>query len=326
MNRFLITGVAGMIGCQLAQHLLNLGFSVIGVDSQPEENNFTWNTVRLEQLKQYEKFQFSVEALKSSDAIQCLLEKYHIDCIFHLAASAGVKFSHDHPAFVLHNNQDCFVNLLEAVRNYNPKTPVLFASSSSVYGGSRNEKMNETMTLEPKSIYALSKIQNEQTARIYANTFGMKLCAFRFFTVYGEYNRKDMFIYKCLEGIEQGTAITLYHQGQMMRDFVYVQDIVKVLGEIPHIISQTSWNFECFNLGGGRPVSIAYVVELLEQYLDKKAHLVLQTTHPDYDPIITYCDNDKINQLLPLTFTPIETGLQNTVKWFKRQRCFGYTE
>ena len=318
MKTVLITGVAGMIGFQLAQRMMEQNYRVIGIDFEVKDNTHTFNSLRFHVLQNHFNFSYYDLDLNNTDAIEEVLHHHQVEAVYHLAALAGVKFSHEHPARVMHNNQDCFVNILEAVKRYNNKTPVLFASSSSIYGGSTEEKMNEATAFNPKSFYALSKIQNEQTAELYAHSFDMKICAFRFFTVYGEYNRKDMFIYKCLQSIEQGQPLTLYHNGLMRRDFVYVQDIAHILVQMLEVINSAKWNFQAFNLGGGRPVSIAYVVELLETYLGKKANIILDTAHPSYDPVVTYCDNTKISSVLKLDFTTIEVGLEKTIQWFNR--------
>lgn len=319
----LITGVAGMIGTQLVHKLSqDPTFNIIGIDSCLPYDTAQYFKKRLEILNNISSFKFIYGDLLDRHFIQYLFHEFSFDTIIHLAAHAGIADSFKNPQKILFNNYHSFINLIEKIREsklkYNKEISFIYASSSSVYGGSSGEKTHEDFPLSPLSSYGLSKLQNEQIAQLYCQQYGLNMIGLRFFTAYGEYNRKDMLVHKIFDSITYQKKLTLYQNGNMQRDFCYIQDICTVIQQL--IMKEYNQGHTLFNIGGGHPVKISYAVQLIENYLGKKANIELAHDKPSYDPLITYCDNQKISTYLnlnPSFFTPIEDGLQKTCEWYQ---------
>ena len=223
---YLITGGAGFIGFHLSKRLLGLGAKVIGLDNKNDYYDISLKEARLNILKEYENYSFVKCDLTDKEGLFALFEKERPDIAVNLAAQAGVRYSIDNPDAYIQSNLVGFFHLLEACRQY-PVEHLVFASSSSVYGG--NDKVpfsTEDKVDRPVSLYAATKKSNELMAYSYSKLYKIPATGLRFFTVYGPYGRPDMACYKFALKIMEDEPIQIYNNGDMYRDFTYIDDIV----------------------------------------------------------------------------------------------------
>jgi UDP-glucuronate 4-epimerase len=318
----LITGAAGMIAWHTIQALskLNPNLHFIGIDNYLESKSNQFTKERIASLSLLTNFQFVSLDLCNNIELLSFFNMYNITHIIHLAANSGVSESFNNPKNILINNHNSFINILECIRLLNSKIPIIYASSSSIYGSSSQINTSESHIPLPISSYGLSKLHNEGIADIYSKQYGLKLIGLRFFTAYGEYIRKDMFIFKALESITHGIPLTLYHKGKMQRDFTYCGDIAEILFKlISKIDSFETHQHLIFNVGNGKPIATLFIIQHLEKLLNKSANLNIVDDHPNYDPILTHADNTKLTNFLNLiSFTPIEIGLEKTIIWYNK--------
>lgn len=311
MKRIFITGIAGFIGYHLAQALKKRGDFVTGCD-----NFNAYYSPALKQERARLLSQMGIEILScdivDKARIEAELQKNSITHLVHFAAQAGVRHSLTHPESYVHSNLNGFVQLLEALRHF-PTIKLTYASSSSVYG--LNKKIpfaeNDPVTT-PASFYGATKRANELIAHAYHHTFGIACTALRFFTVYGPWGRPDMAYYSFSKAILSGEPITVFGEGKLMRDFTYIDEIVK--GSIAAIDLGAA--YETFNLGNNSPISTLDLISTLESHLGKKAKLIFQPTPPGDVPI-TYADISKSQQILGYSpQTPLKEGLKHFIDWY----------
>lgn len=319
----MVTGCAGMIGFQTVKQLIKnfKNYEILGVDDVSLFFSNQFKKQRLTELCKLNNFHFLQCNLNNLEYLHKYLENYNIEGIIHLAAFPGVSDSFYKPHETLFNNYTSFLNILEFIRINKLNIPLLYASTSSVYGNNICAKTEENHPLNPVSSYAVSKIQNEQLATLYHDSYNINSIGLRFFTVFGPYNRTDMLIYKILDSIKNGTTLNLYNNGNMQRDFTYVEDVALVLNKLLMIqLNNKNTTHDIFNFGNMNPVSISYVCDYIEEKMGKKGNIQKINTYPPYDPLITYCDNSKIMTVLKeFNFTSLEEGLNNTIDWFKKQ-------
>lgn len=318
----IVTGCAGMIGYHTVKELIKnfKNYEILGIDDASLFSSDQFQSQRLSELIKFNNFHFLQCNLNEAQNLHQYLSNYNLKGIIHLAAIPGVSQSFYDPIKTLSNNYTSFLNILEFLRIYKLNIPLLYASTSSVYGNNICAKTEENHPLNPISSYAVSKIQNEQLANLYYDSYEINSIGLRFFTVFGPYNRTDMFIYKVLDSIKNGTSLSLYNNGNMQRDFTYVGDVARVLSTLlTQQLNNTSLIHDIFNFGNMSPVSISYICEYLEEKMGKNGNFQKINSYPSYDPLITYCDNSKIMNILnTFDFTPLEMGLDNTANWFKK--------
>lgn len=320
----LITGGAGMIACSTIDQLITLyndNIKIITLDNADPFNDKQFIKERLLHLKNYKNVSYIDINLLDYEKLGKILETCKPDVIIHLAARVNVAESSLIPKIVLDNNQNIFVNILEQVRLYDNNIPIIYASSSSVYGKNTNNLSSENDSLSPISAYALSKLINEQTAEIYAKCYNMNLIGLRFFTVFGKYPRKDMFIYKVIDSIYNNTPLILYNNGEMHRDFTYCEDVANFITYLTDLgINQQIKNHQIFNIGKGHSSSLKEIVQILENCFNKKANIIYSENSPSYDPLVTLCDNSKLINFVktPFQFTSIDQGLHEVANWYKK--------
>lgn len=312
MKKVIVTGAAGFIGFHLAKALNLRGDTVVGIDN--------FNAYYSPQLKRRRAELLAQDRIELLEADLCAphvlldaIEKYQPTHIVHLAAQAGVRYSTENPAAYVDSNVHAFLNVLEACRKH-PHIPLIFASSSSVYGTNTKVPFSETdLTDHPASFYGATKKANELMAYSYHHMYGIKAIGLRFFTVYGPWGRPDMAYYSFSECISQGTPIKVYNHGHMMRDFTYIDDIIA--GVISALDLEASW--EVFNLGNHSPVKLMDMIELLEQLMGKpaeKVYVEMQTG----DVLTTYADISHSRERLG--FSPkvsIAVGLTKFIEWYR---------
>jgi UDP-glucuronate 4-epimerase len=314
--KILITGAAGFIGSHLSERLLNDGHEVCGFDSFDPYYDISIKEANVARLEQYPQFNLVRGDIRDAAAIDELWRKFHPDRVMHLAARAGVRPSIAEPALYSEVNITATIHLFEAARRHG--TPVVFASSSSVYGGSdRVPYAEDDPVNKPISPYAASKRAGELMAATYFHLYQIPIICLRFFTVYGPGQRPDMAIHKFAKAILTDQPITLFGDGSTARDYTYVDDIVQ--GIVASIERAPQLGYAIFNLGNGHTVQLLELVQLLEKATGKTAQIHWDKMQPG-DVLLTSADISHAQKLLDYQpQTSIETGLRNTVEWLRTQ-------
>ncbi len=307
----LVTGCAGFIGFHVARALRQAGNKVLGVD-----HFNSYYDVRLKRDRASLLADDGVSIIEAdivdADLWNRMLKKERITHVVHLAAQAGVRYARQNPKAYLHSNLDGFLVLLEALKSH-PEIPLIYASSSSVYG--KNETIpfsEEDRTDEPANLYAATKKSNEVMATAYHHMYGLQVTGLRFFTVYGPWGRPDMAYFSFTRSICEGRPIHLFNEGNMWRDFTYIDDIVE--GTLAAL--DVAKPCALFNLGNHRAESLRTFVQHLEDLLGKKAQLIFEPC-PQDEMIQTYADIHKAQQALG--FSPkisLSEGLRRFVVWY----------
>jgi UDP-glucuronate 4-epimerase len=308
----LVTGVAGFIGFHLTKRLISEGHHVIGIDNLNEYYDPELKQNRLKILSNSNMFSFNKIDLCDYQSIENLFKTYKIDKICHLAAQAGVRYSLTHPHVYQKSNGEGFLNILELARHYKVENFV-YASSSSVYGKNTKTPFSETDPVEhPISIYAASKRSNELTAYSYSHLFGIPCSGLRFFTVYGPWGRPDMALFIFTKAIINSEPISVFNNGNMIRNFTYVDDIVD---GIVRVIN-TPRPYEIYNIGNSRAETLLDFINEIEKNLGKKAIKQLLPLQPGDVPN-TVADIEKMRQLGYEPKTNIDIGIKNFISWYK---------
>jgi UDP-glucuronate 4-epimerase len=331
MPTVLVTGAAGFIGYHLAQRLAARGDNVIGIDNVNDYYDVRLKEARLEQLTAHSNFRFLKVDVADNEALASVFKTRKPESVVHLAAQAGVRYSLTHPHVYGASNLTGFLNVLEHCRHGNVRH-LVYASSSSVYGANTEMPFSVHHNVDhPISLYAATKKANELMAHSYSHLYGMPTTGLRFFTVYGPWGRPDMAIYIFTAAILAGRPIEVFNQGQMLRDFTYIDDIIEgVVRTLDNTaLPNPAWDstapdpatsrapYRVYNIGNHRPVKLMYVIELLEGLLGKKATLHLVGPQPGDVPA-TYADVEDLARDVGFTpSTPIEEGLKQFVEWYR---------
>ncbi|WP_062051702.1 NAD-dependent epimerase [Bacillus sp. JCM 19034] len=329
--RILVTGAGGFVGTHLSKRLLENNISVIGYDNLNDYYEVQLKKDRLEILNKFDNFTFYEEDLADRDALNRCFEKENIDIVINLAAQAGVRYSIENPHAYVDSNLVGFVNILEACRHHNVKH-LIYASSSSVYGA--NVKMPFSTSDEvnhPVSLYAATKKSNELMAHTYSHLYNIPTTGLRFFTVYGPWGRPDMAYFSFTKNIVEGKTIKVFNNGEMMRDFTYIDDIVdgivRLLDKPPK--ANPDWNreepnpsssyapYKVYNIGNNQPVKLMEFIQTLEKHLGIEAKKEFLPMQPG-DVKATFADIDELQKDTGFKpSTTIDEGLKNFVDWYK---------
>lgn len=319
-KKVLITGAAGFIGFHLSKRLLGLGATVVGFDNVNDYYDVGLKESRLEILRQYEKFTFIKGDLADEAAVSALFDTYQPDIVVNLAAQAGVRYSIDHPRSYIDSNIIGFFNILEACRHHEVEH-LLFASSSSVYGNQQKTPFSTTDNVDhPISLYAATKKSDELMAYTYSHLYGIPATGLRFFTVYGPFGRPDMAYFKFTNKIRRGEAIQIYNNGDMYRDFTYVDDIVTGIEHMlcnPPKANDFGDRYKIYNIGNNKPEKLMHFIEVLEQAIGKTAKKEFLPMQPG-DVYQTYADVSELERDFDFKpATTIEEGLGKFATWYK---------
>lgn len=311
----LVTGTAGFIGFNLAKTLLDLGYKIIGVDNF---NNYYAQSLKEDRnriLESYSNFTLYRASIEDYSALDRIFQEKQIATVCNLAAQTGVRHSLNNPFIYEKSNIEGFLNLLELVKKY--KIPrLVYASSSSVYGGNKKIPFSESDIVEsPISLYAATKKSNELMAHAYSNLFGIETIGLRFFSVYGPWGRPDMALWMFVDAIIKGKEFDVYNYGNMRRDFTYIDDIVD--GIVKCLFSKNLNNYEIFNLGNNRNEKLLDMISIIESELQKKAKMnMLEMQIGDISD--SFADIDKAKS--KLNYSPkinILTGIPRFISWYK---------
>jgi UDP-glucuronate 4-epimerase len=323
--KFLLTGCAGFIGYHLSRRLIELGHHVVGIDNLNSYYDLKYKLYRLENLGinieqgRYEynnsanNFCFHQASIQDKN-IESIFIQNKFDCVINLAAQAGVRYSFTNPEEYITSNISGFNNIIDLTGKYGIKR-IIYASSSSVYGN-RNGKFSENDEISsPESIYAATKISNEQFARIYSKKYDISSVGLRFFTVYGPYGRPDMAYFSFVQKILKGEEIEVFNYGNLKRDFTYIDDIINSIVALLMKDEFESRN-EILNIGNSNPVNLLDFIGTIEEKLGKKAkmkYLEMQLG----DVYETYANTDKLNKLIGTKpNTPLNEGISKFVDWY----------
>ena len=332
MLKILITGAAGFIGYHLSKQLCESDCNVVGIDNMNDYYNVNLKIARLEKLQDYQNFKFEKIDLVEKDSLFKLFEKEKIKYVINLAAQAGVRYSIENPFAYIDSNINGFINILEACRNY-PVKHLIYASSSSVYGANVKQPFSEDDNVDhPVSLYAATKKSNELMAHTYSDLYKIPTTGLRFFTVYGPWGRPDMAYFSFTKAILEEKEINVFNNGNLERDFTYIDDIVnaieKLLDKVPpetpnwdRVKAEPSTSFapyRVFNIGNNQPVKLMDFISTLENLLGKKAVKKFLPMQPG-DVYSTYADISKLNKLIGYKpTTSIEEGLEKFIYWYKK--------
>lgn len=324
-NTYLVTGGAGFIGFFLSRALLEKGARVIGMDNMNDYYEVSLKEARLAILQKYENYTFVKGDISDKAAVQKVFADGKPDIVVNLAAQAGVRYSITNPDAYVQSNLVGFFEILEACRNFGVKH-LVFASSSSVYGGNKKVPFStDDKVDQPVSLYAATKKSNELMAYAYSKLYGIPLTGLRFFTVYGPMGRPDMAYFKFAKKIMAGEPIQVYNNGDMMRDFTYVDDIVQGIENIlcnPPVQDENGAAYKIYNIGNNKPEKLMDYIKVLENCLGREAKKEFLPMQPG-DVYETYADvTDLMNDFGFKPSTTIEEGLSRFAEWFLQYYTF----
>ena len=308
----LITGVAGFIGFNVAKKILDKTENyVIGIDNINDYYDKKLKKNRLVKLKKYKKFIFFKKDLAVSNFNY--IEK-KISLIIHLAAQAGVRHSVEYPREYIDSNVNGFFNILEFAKIKKIKK-IIYASSSSVYGDTKKFPSNEKDAMDPSSMYAASKEFNERLADLYHKFYGINLIGLRFFTIFGEWGRPDMFIGKYIDCAKKKKIFYLNGSGKHLRDFTYIDDVCEIIKKMVLRIKKIN-KHDIYNICSNNPVDLRDVIKEINKFF--KPPKIIKRGYQMADVYKTHGDNKKVLKDFNFKkFTPIKISLRNTIFWYK---------
>lgn len=330
-EKVLVTGAAGFIGFHLSNLLLEKDYVVVGIDNLNDYYDISLKIGRLKILEEKENFTFKKIDLKDKEDINELFVTEKFDYVVNLAAQAGVRYSIENPYAYVDSNLIGFMNILEACRHY-PVKHLLYASSSSVYGGNKIAPFStEHQVDHPVSLYAATKKSNELMAHTYSHLYKIPTTGLRFFTVYGPWGRPDMAYFSFTENILNDKPIKVFNHGKMERDFTYIDDIVEGIYKLLPLApkSNPDWDettdkqsesfapYKVYNIGNNQPVQLEKFISVLEDKIGKKAIKNYMEMQPG-DVVRTYADTSDLEKAIGFKpSTSIEEGLEKFATWYK---------
>jgi UDP-glucuronate 4-epimerase len=326
--RYFVTGTAGFIGFHLARRLLAEGHEVTGFDGVTDYYDVTLKRARLAVLGRENSFVPIEARLEDGAALASALEQAQAEIVVHLAAQAGVRYSIEQPQTYVQSNLVGTATLLEALRQFPPRH-LLFASSSSVYGGNSKIPFSETDRADaPVSLYAATKKAGEEMVHAHAHLWGMPASCARLFTVYGPWGRPDMALFRFVERMLNGQFIDVYGQGRMRRDFTFVDDVVEALirlAERPPVVGEKLGHdslsevarFRTVNIAGGQPVELIDFIQAIEAATGLQAKLNMLPMQAG-DVTATQADISLLRELIgPVPHTSVNEGVARFVEWYR---------
>ena len=320
-KHILVTGAAGFIGADLCLKLLDRGHYVVGVDNLSDYYDVNLKGDRLALLqahKNTQAFQFLEMDIVDRPAMEHLFQNNQFEVVVHLAAQAGVRYSLKNPQSYIDSNLLGFGNILQSCRQFEIEH-LVYASSSSVYGANKNFPFKESDRVDnPVSLYAATKKANELMAHSYAHLYGLRCTGLRFFTVYGPWGRPDMAPFRFASRMLKEEAIPVYNQGDMIRDFTYIDDISEgvVRVALEPSSNQEEATYAIYNIGRGEPVQLMDFIAALENHLNIKAKIDLLPMQ-DGDVPRTMADTSALQQ--DFGYQPsvsMDEGVKQFANWF----------
>jgi UDP-glucuronate 4-epimerase len=331
MKPVLLTGAAGFIGYHVAKRYLEAGRSVVGIDDLNDYYEVALKESRLSNLSAHSNFAFRKIDLADRSAMEDVFRAQAYDTVIHLGAQAGVRYSLENPHVYVKSNVEGFLHVLEGCR-HNPVAHLVYASSSSVYGAVTQMPFSVHQNVDhPVSLYAATKKSNELLAHCYSHLYRIPCTGLRFFTVYGPWGRPDMALFLFTRAILAGEPIKVFANGQMMRDFTYIDDVVEGIVRLAEQPAQSNqaWDsdvpdpgtsnapYRVYNIGNHQPVQLLHLIEVLETCLGRKAQKEFLPLQPGDVPA-TYADVEDLSAATGYApSTPIEVGVERFVHWYR---------
>jgi len=329
--KFLVTGAAGFIGFHVALRLCEQGHEVVGIDNLNDYYDVNLKLARLDELASVPLFSFIKLDLADREGVAQLFVEEKFNRVIHLAAQAGVRYSIDNPMAYADSNLVGHLTILEGCR-HNDVEHLIYASSSSVYGLNNKVPFATSDSVDhPISLYAATKKSNELMSHTYSHLYGIPTTGLRFFTVYGPWGRPDMALFKFTKAIIEGDAIDVYNNGDMRRDFTYIDDIVEGILRVQDVVpevtpdwkvesgnaSQSSAPYRVFNIGNGNPVKLMSFIESLENSLGLTANKNMMPMQAG-DVYQTYAEvGDLFEETSYRPSMSVDQGVDNFVQWYK---------
>lgn len=327
----LVTGAAGFIGFHVSNKLCVEGYLVIGIDNMNDYYDQSLKHARLKVLEQHTLFSFRKVDLTDHNNLHSLFKENNFQAVINLAAQAGVRYSLSNPHAYLESNLHGFLNILEMCR-HNKISHLIYASSSSVYGANKTMPFSVHQNVDhPLSLYAATKKANELMAHAYSSLYNLPTTGLRFFSAYGPFGRPDMALFIFTKSILEGKAIDVYNGGKMKRDFTYVDDIVEAIIRLigKQAAPNNDWDgfnpdpsssfapFRIYNIGNNQPVELLRFINIIEEKLGKKAIMNFLPMQEGDVPQSFADIDDTTKEIGFRPNTPIETGIDNFIKWYK---------
>jgi UDP-glucuronate 4-epimerase len=329
--KILVTGAAGFIGSHVALRLLARGDTVIGLDNLNDYYEVSLKEARLARVTSQPGFRFVKLDVADREGMPAMFQEHRPERVVHLAAQAGVRYSLQNPHAYIDSNLAGFMNILEGCR-HTEVAHLVYASSSSVYGGNTRMPFSEHDNIDhPVSLYAATKKANELMAHTYSHLFRMPTTGLRFFTVYGPWGRPDMALFLFTKAILDGRPIDVFNNGQMVRDFTYVDDIVEGVIRVLDRPASPSPAFDAsspdpassnapyrvFNIGNSQPTPLADYIEAIEDALGKRAQKHYLPMQPGDVPA-TSANTDELDAWVGFKpSTPVREGVRRFVEWYQ---------
>tara|TARA_A100001388_G_scaffold277140_1_gene267031 strand:- start:223 stop:1245 length:1023 start_codon:yes stop_codon:yes gene_type:complete len=334
--KILVTGAAGFIGFHLCKKLIKSDYKVIGLDNLNSYYDISLKKERINQLKKLcelrrNNFKLIKGSLEDNNLISSIFSNNDLDFVFHLGAQAGVRYSLENPHAYINSNIKGFLNILEGCKKNKPKS-LIFASSSSVYGGNEKIPFSENHSVDhPVSLYAATKKSNELMAHAYSHLYNLPCTGLRFFTVYGPWGRPDMAPMIFTKSIIEKTPLRIFNNGDMARDFTYIDDVIEIMFRLlkkpvdKNVLfdkknpeSSTSWSpYKIFNIGNSKSVRLIDFITTLENEIGEKAIKVFEPMQSG-DVKFTSADTSLIEAWIGFKpNTELKVGIKKFVKWYK---------
>jgi len=312
--KILVTGVAGFIGFSIAENFLKKGFVVYGIDNFDSYYSIKLKKLRIINLKKYKNFIFYKFDLNNKKKLKFFFKNKKFDYVFHMAAQAGVRYSYFNPKKYINTNILMFINLLNLLKKKIPKN-IFYASSSSVYGNSSDFPLKENKVLAPINIYGVSKKINEVTADFFRRIYKFNIVGLRFFTVYGEWGRPDMFVMKLFKCKLENSKFYLNNNGKHERDFTYIGDVIKILNRI---FKKKFVEVKILNICSNKPINIKKIIRSNNLLNKIKINYISKNKA---DVLKTHGSNSKVKKISSFKkFLDFNEGLKKTYNWYLKYR------
>ena len=328
----MVTGAAGFIGFHLVGRLCGEGETVVGIDNINDYYPVSLKYARLEetgipereivqgrmvQSKKFDNYKFCRVDICDKAKVDRLFEEEKFDIVVNLAAQAGVRYSIENPYAYIESNIVGFLNILEASR-LKKVSHLVYASSSSVYGGNTKTPFSETDRVDNQvSVYAATKKSNELMANVYSKLYGLPTTGLRFFTVYGPWGRPDMSPFLFMDAIFNDRPIKVFNNGDMLRDFTFIDDIIEGVRRIIDVIPDKEVPSAIYNIGNQSPTRLMDYIECIERAAGRQAKKEFLPMQPG-DVYQTYADSSALSQATGFApATPLQDGINRTAEWFR---------
>ncbi len=314
--KILITGIAGFIAFNFAKEISkNKNVKIVGIDNFSDYYSVRLKKKRIQLLKKNKNFKFLKIDLIEKEKIMKIFKTFKFDEVYNFAAQAGVRYSMENPSVYIDSNVSGFSNLISAAQNFKTKK-FFYASSSSVYGDNNKFPLHEKERINPKNIYGLSKKFNEEIAQNFFEIYNFKSTGLRFFTVFGEWGRPDMFMLKLLNASYKKRKFYLNNKGNHYRDFTYIKDVISLIIKLRKVKND---KHQIYNICSNKPIGLKKVINFIGKFTPKTKIILRKKQLADIYK--THGNNKKIlRKIKNFKFTNLEVSIKSTIDWYKNNK------